>query len=101
MHAWFVRPGAARRGRRSERVVALFAGADADRLLDGHDEDLAVADLAGLGGVDDRLDGARRPARRPAPPRSSPSAGSRRRIRRRGRVRCDPSAVRSPWPRSR
>jgi hypothetical protein len=44
-------------GLASERVVAGFAGADADRLFDGGDEDLAVADLVGLGGIDDRLDG--------------------------------------------
>src|SRR5690606_36011366 len=36
---------------------AGFAGADADDLLPIEDEDLAVADLAGAGGVLDRLDG--------------------------------------------
>jgi hypothetical protein len=41
----------------SERVEPGFAGADADRLFDGRDEDLAVADLVGLGGADDGLDG--------------------------------------------
>ena len=33
---------------RSDGVVAGFLGADADGLLDGKDEDLAVSDLAGL-----------------------------------------------------
>src|SRR5579885_3650347 len=42
----------------SDCIRAAFAGADADRLLDGHDEDLAVADPAGMGGLLDRLDGA-------------------------------------------
>src|SRR5438874_5660690 len=37
------------------RVVGL-AGADADHALDVRDEDLAVAHLAGLAGLDDRLD---------------------------------------------
>src|SRR6185295_1655963 len=32
-----------------------FAGADAHRLLDGNDEDLAVADLPGFGRRDDRI----------------------------------------------
>src|SRR5690606_1798487 len=36
---------------------AGLAGADADGLLEVVDEDLAVADLAGTGGVLDRLDG--------------------------------------------
>ncbi len=40
----------------SDRVVAGFAGADADGLFDGRDENLAVADLVGAGGGDDRLD---------------------------------------------
>ena len=31
-------------------VVAFLAGADADRLVDGADEDLAIADLARLRG---------------------------------------------------
>src|ERR1700693_927034 len=39
-----------------ERGVVRFAGADADHALDLRDEDLAVADLAGLGGLEDRLD---------------------------------------------
>src|SRR5690348_6402845 len=39
-----------------QRVRAGFAGADAERLLDRGDEDLAVADLAGVGGLLDRLD---------------------------------------------
>src|SRR3989304_818910 len=34
-------------------VLALFAGADADHLVDGRHEDLAVADAAGLGGLGD------------------------------------------------
>src|SRR5439155_1190618 len=44
---------------RSHRVGAALAGADAHRLLDRDHEDLAVADLVGLGGLLDRLDGAR------------------------------------------
>jgi hypothetical protein len=40
----------------SERVGAGLAGADADDLLQIEDEDLAVADLAGVGGLLDRLD---------------------------------------------
>src|SRR5829696_2368151 len=43
---------------KSNGVGAALAGADAQRLLDGRDEDLAVADPAGLGGVSDRLDDA-------------------------------------------
>src|SRR5260221_4330702 len=39
-------------------VAAALAGADADRLVDRADEDLAVADAAGMRGVLDRLDGA-------------------------------------------
>ena len=42
--------------RRDGRGVEL-AGADADDLLDGQDEDLAVADLAGPRALDDRLHG--------------------------------------------
>ena len=38
-------------------VGAGFAGADADGLLDAGDEDLAVADLAGMGGLLDGLNG--------------------------------------------
>src|SRR6476661_8592686 len=40
------------------RVRAALAGADADRLVDCRDENLAVADAAGMGGRLDRLDGA-------------------------------------------
>src|SRR5215211_366932 len=40
----------------SQRLGAGLAGTDADRLLDRGDEDLAVADLAGAGGLADRLD---------------------------------------------
>src|SRR6267143_3640145 len=39
----------------SDRVGAALAGADADRLVDRADEDLAVADPSGMGGVLDRL----------------------------------------------
>ena len=39
----------------SERVDVFFAGPDADRLIERADEDLAVADLAGAGGGDDRI----------------------------------------------
>ena len=42
--------------RASERRVVGLAGADADHTIDVGDEDLAVTDLAGLGGLDDRLD---------------------------------------------
>src|SRR5258708_37777347 len=53
------RPAAASPGGvASERVGAGFPGADAQRLLDRRDEDLAVADLAGMGGLLDGLDGA-------------------------------------------
>src|SRR5690554_1104192 len=44
--------------RRLQRVGTGLAGADAYRLLQVDDEDLAVADLAGVGGLDDGLDGA-------------------------------------------
>src|SRR5262245_54292339 len=40
----------------SDRGFARFAGADADDLLDRGHEDLAVADLAGARGLDDRVD---------------------------------------------
>src|SRR3954470_19244971 len=40
----------------SDRVVAAFAGADPDDFLDRADENLAVADPAGMGGLLDRLD---------------------------------------------
>src|SRR5665213_114200 len=43
---------------RSDRVGAALTRADADRLVDRADEDLAVADAAGMGRVLDRLDGA-------------------------------------------
>src|SRR6476661_6305394 len=42
----------------SKGVRSRLAGADAQRLLDRGDEDLAVADLAGVGRLLDRLDGA-------------------------------------------
>src|SRR5215469_1162146 len=38
------------------RVRAALAGADADRLVDRRDKDLAVADPAGVGGLLDRFD---------------------------------------------
>ena len=41
-----------------DRVLVDLAGANPDHALDRGDEDLAVADLAGLGGLDDRLDAA-------------------------------------------
>ena len=52
-----------RRKRRSEfsildRLCAGFAGGDAHRVLDGDNEDFAVADAAGVGSLLDRLDGA-------------------------------------------
>jgi predicted porin len=40
----------------SDRGFVLFAGADADHALDVGHEDLAVADLAGARGADDRVD---------------------------------------------
>ena len=42
---------------RSEGGVAALVGADADGVLDVDDEDLAVADLTGFGGVFDGVDG--------------------------------------------
>ncbi len=39
------------------RLFARFLGADADGAFDVADENLAVADLAGVGGADDGLDG--------------------------------------------
>src|SRR6185503_546900 len=59
-----VMPAGANKGRRErrrnslDRVESALAGADADGLLDRGDEDLSVADAAGLGSVPDRLDGA-------------------------------------------
>src|SRR5438874_7162373 len=41
----------------SNRIGAALSGADADRLIDRRDEDLAVADPAGMRGLLDRLDG--------------------------------------------
>jgi hypothetical protein len=41
----------------SQRVGAGFAGADAHGLFERGHEDFSVADLAGLGGLDDGLDG--------------------------------------------
>src|SRR6056297_3320293 len=40
-----------------ERVRTVLTGADADRLFDRADENLAIADLVGLRGVDDGLYG--------------------------------------------
>ena len=57
------------------RVVHL-AGADAHGAIDGGDEDLAVADLAGVGHAPDRLDGAIGQGRRDDGLESSPSARS-------------------------
>src|SRR6056297_2539006 len=39
-----------------QRVFAAFAGADADRVLQVGDENLAITDLAGLGGLQNRVD---------------------------------------------
>src|SRR5690606_26766272 len=44
-------------GRGSERGRARFARADADHLFEVGNEDLAVADLPGVGRLRDRLDG--------------------------------------------
>src|SRR5918996_677378 len=41
---------------RLEDFLSVLAGADANRLLDRKDEDLAVADLARAGVLEDRLD---------------------------------------------
>src|SRR5688500_11474763 len=49
-------PPASGRGSKLNRVLVLLAGADAQRGFDRRDEDLAVADAAGLGGGGDRLD---------------------------------------------
>jgi hypothetical protein len=38
-------------------AFTLFFGANADRFVDVGNEDLAIADLAGFGGTDDRADG--------------------------------------------
>src|SRR5713101_6647171 len=43
---------------RSNRFGTALAGADADRFVDGADEDLAVADPPGAGGLLNGLDGA-------------------------------------------
>src|SRR5699024_6638673 len=40
----------------SKRVGTGFAGPDSHGLVDGVDKDLAIPDLAGLGGADDRID---------------------------------------------
>src|SRR5437764_1050995 len=39
-----------------DRVRSAFAGADPDHALDRGDPDLPVTDLAGAGGLDDRVD---------------------------------------------
>jgi hypothetical protein len=82
------------------RVFAALAGADADGLLDGGDEDLPVADAARLGALFDGVDDVP-PCRRGRRSRPSPWGRSRRRTPSRGRPlscrRCD----RSPSPRSR
>jgi hypothetical protein len=41
----------------SDGVWTAFSGPDANRLLDVEHEDLAVADAAGVGGLNDRVDG--------------------------------------------
>src|SRR6516165_601972 len=48
--------GGRERPRRLNRVGAALAGADADRLIDRRDKDLAVADPAGMRSLLDRLD---------------------------------------------
>src|SRR4029077_5593986 len=45
-----------RTARALDRRVAGFAGANSVNVLEVHDEDLAIADLAGLRSGDDRLD---------------------------------------------
>src|SRR5215510_12635114 len=44
------------RGRGLDGVLARLPGADADDLVDRADEDLSVADAAGLGRLDDGID---------------------------------------------
>ena len=87
--------GDAGRKQRSERVVARFAGADALGALDRRDKDLAVADLAGSRGPLDNFDDLLGAVVADARPRSGPSEGSSRHIRRRGRSPCGPSGGRS------
>ena len=45
------------RGGCSDRLVAAVAGADTDSFLNGSYEDLAVADFAGAGGLEDGSEG--------------------------------------------
>src|ERR1017187_3000556 len=40
----------------SDRGLTAFFGADAHDILDRQDKDFAIADLTGLGGLDDRID---------------------------------------------
>src|SRR3982750_3993128 len=49
------RQGVRRASVQLDRIVAAVAGADADRLLDRNDENLAVADASGARGILDRL----------------------------------------------
>src|SRR5271157_6032113 len=51
-----LRSGKKKGGALSERVFVLFARADPNRRVEVVDEDLAVADLAGARGRNDRLD---------------------------------------------
>src|SRR5258706_4658719 len=52
-----LRPSRGQSGRRSDGGLAGLAGADPYHLLHAGHEDLAVADLAGMRGLDDGLDG--------------------------------------------
>ena len=61
--------------------------------------DLAVADPAGLGALDDHVDHVGRRRRRPRAPRAAPSAPGRRCTPRPGRPRCGRAGGRSRWPR--
>ena len=75
-----------------ERVRAGFAGTDAHDLFEVGNENLAVADLAGVGGL---FDGSTTRSSRSSLTtlRSSPWAGNRRCIPRRDRARCGPSGA--------
>ena len=81
------RGGASRPAEDLDRRLVGLACADAHHVLDRGDEDLAVADFPGA--RRSRRSRSRLGSRRPRP-RSSPSAGSRRRTRRHGRARCGP-----------
>ncbi len=80
---------------RLEGVHVAFAGADADGLLEGADEDFAVADLTRAGRGGDRLDRALDELARHRDFDLQLRAESSRRIRRRDRFPCGLFAGRS------